>query len=280
MKTFSIKPSINEKKQYISCPVCGNDNFSDHWDCKKISFVKCTVCHLLMQNPQPVFEDLDNRYNEEYFQYEQENDQIFFDLMLKGLKDIHVTPGDQDSVSGKSFLDIGCATGLLVEFFQKSGWVSKGVELCGPAAEFGSKTRNIEIYSGTVDQAQYESESFDIVHCSHLIEHLNNPGTFMDEVYRILKPDGLFICTTPNVSSFQAKLFGEKWRSSIGDHMFLFSTSTLKKLLKIKDFRIVKVKTWGGLGRGYGPLWLKRALDLLAKGLHFGDVMIILAVKQ
>jgi len=280
MKTFSIKPSINEKKHYVSCPVCGNDTFAEYWDCTDFSYVKCTVCNMLMQNPQPAFEDLDNRYDEEYFQYEQKNDQIFFHLMLKGLNDIHISPGGPDSAAGKRFLDIGCATGLLVEHFQNRGWESRGVELCGPAAEFGSKARNIDIYSGTVEQADYESESFDIVHCSHLIEHLNNPGSFMEEVSRILKPGGLFICTTPNVSGLQARLFGEKWRSSIADHMFLFSTSTLKKLMKNKGFSIVKVKTWGGLGLGYGPLWLKKALDLLAKRLHFGDVMIISAEKE
>ncbi|MDA3808767.1 MAG: class I SAM-dependent methyltransferase [Spirochaetaceae bacterium] len=280
MKTFSIKPALNEKKEIIKCPVCGFDSFSKHWECDGFAYVRCRKCHLILQNPQPVFEDLDNRYSEEYFKYEQDNDQTFFDLMLKSLSDIDINPNNFDSSENRSFLDIGCATGLLVEYFQKSGWMSRGVELCSPAAIYGSELRLIDIFSGTVEQAAFKDETFDIIHCSHLIEHLNNPGSFMDEVYRILKPGGMFLCTTPNVSGFQAKLFQSKWRSSIADHMFLFSRKTLTKLFKNKNLSIRKIKTWGGLGQGYGPLWLKKVLDFSAKKLHFGDVMIISSEKN
>ena len=280
MKTFSIKPSTDEKKKHILCPVCGRDNFKEYWDCESFSYVQCSSCKVLMQNPQPVFDSLDNRYDEEYFLYEQQNDEIFFDLMLKGLRDIGFNETYDVSDDRKSFLDIGCATGLLVEHMKNRNWRSVGVELCGPAAEYGSEKRNIEIYSGTIEQAAYESNSFDVVHCSHLIEHLNNPDLFLDEVYRILKPGGSFICTTPNASGLQAVFFGSKWRSSIADHMFLFSIKTLKSLLLNKKFSISRVKTWGGLGRGYGPSWLKRILDVLAKKNQFGDVMIISALKK
>jgi len=280
MKTFSIKPSAEETLNDISCPICGKDIFSSHWACDDFFFVQCKTCRLILQNPQPAFEDLDNRYDEAYFQYEQQNDQAFFDLMIKGLNDAgfdsHVTGSD----GNKSFLDIGCATGLLVEHMQNEGWVSKGVELCDPAARFGSEKRNIEIFSGTVEQAGYEDNTFDVIHCSHLIEHLNNPSAYIDEVYRILKPGGLFYCITPNSDGFQAKLFGDKWRSAIADHMFLFSIKTLTRLLRSKSFSIIKVRTWGGIGQGYAPLPIKKILDRLAKKFHFGDVMIISSQKK
>lgn len=275
MKTFSIKPSIDERRRYISCPVCGESEFSEHWDCDGYSFVRCRRCNLILQNPQPVFESLDNRYDEEYFRYEQQNDQLFFDLMLKGLNDIGFKP--EETIEGRkgSFLDIGCATGVLVKYMKDSGWDSSGVELCGPAAEYGSRTRGIDIFSGTVEQAGYGNDSFDVVHCSHLIEHLNDPSAYMDEIYRILKPGGLFLCTTPNSDGFQARLFGGKWRSAIADHMVLFSKKTLVRLLKSKSFTVETVKTWGGIGKGYAPLWIKKLLDKSAKKFNFGDVMII-----
>ena len=278
MKTYSTSPSLNEKKLLIPCPICGGEVFENYWDCHSFYFVKCNNCDLIFQNPQPVFEELDNRYDQDYFEYEQENDDIFFDLMLKGLSDINFNPSGFNKSS--SFLDIGCATGLLVEYMQSLGWRSKGVELCGPAAEYGSKKRNIEIFSGTVEQAMFEDNSFDVIHCSHLIEHLNNPSVYIDEIKRILKPGGVFLCITPNSDGFQAKLFGSKWRSAIADHMFLFSRKTLINLLRNKNFDINKVKTWGGIGKGFGPGWFKNIMDYSAKKLHFGDVMIISAQLQ
>ncbi|MBB6481982.1 class I SAM-dependent methyltransferase [Spirochaeta isovalerica] len=280
MKTFSIVPENNEKSAEILCPVCGGAKFDSLWDCDGFSFKQCLSCGLLMQNPQPLFEALDKRYDEEYFRYEQENDQIFFELMLKGLSDIGFDSLYSDRKDSMSFLDIGCATGVLVRHFQDRGWISRGVELCGPAAEWGSRERNIEIFSGTVEQASFEDNSFDVVHCSHLIEHLNDPSAFLDEVFRILKPGGRFICTTPNASGLQARLFKSKWRSAIADHMFLFSVKTLSGLLREKSFTVETVKTWGGLGRGYGPVLLKSILDYLAKKLNFGDVMIISSQKR
>lgn len=280
MKTFSIQPSTKEAKNYIDCPICGGHDFAPYWTCDGFAYVKCRECSLLMQNPQPAFEALDDRYDEEYFKYEQKNDQLFFDLMLKGLSDVSFNPSTYDKSIKRSFLDVGCATGLLVEYMQNASWDSKGVELCGPAAVYGSEKRNIDIFTGTVEQAAYSDSSFDVVHCSHLIEHLNDPDSFIDEVYRILKPNGLFICTTPNVSGLQARIFGSKWRSAIADHMFLFSGKTLKDLLRDKNFSVMRFKTWGGLGQGYGPIWIKKLLDYSAKRFSFGDVMIVSAEKK
>lgn len=280
MKTFSIKPSKDETRTLINCPICGGSRFNPHWDCGSFTYVKCQSCGLILQNPQPHFEDLDNRYDEEYFKYEQKNDQLFFELMLMGLSDIGFNPELNPGEEEKSFLDIGCATGMLVEYMQSKGWNSCGVELCAPAAKYGEELRGVSIYSGTLEQASYEDSSFDVIHCSHLIEHLNNPSTYMDEVYRILKPGGLFLCTTPNSDGFQARIFQEKWRSSIADHMFLFSKKTLSVLLLRKSFSIAVIKTWGGIGRGYAPGFIKKVLDRSAKKFHFGDVMIIASHKK
>lgn len=263
----------------IHCPVCGGQSFRVKWQCGDFSFSRCRKCGLILQNPQPLFEALDERYDEEYFEYERENDELFFDLMLKGLKDINFPDCYRGKTENPSFLDIGCATGLLVEHMGKSGWRSVGVELCGPAARYGREVRNVDIFTGTVEQAAYEAGSFDVVHCSHLIEHLNDPAAFVSEVYRIMKPGGFFICATPNADGLQARLFGSSWRSAIADHMFLFSRRTLTSLLLSRSFRLEKIRTWGGLGRGYGPAFIKFLLDKGAKKWHFGDVMIIRAVK-
>lgn len=279
MKTFSIKPQAGEQSVTVDCPVCQGDSFADSWDCGDFSYVRCNQCGLILQNPQPVFEALDDRYDEEYFQYERENDKIFFDLMVKGLEDVGFPESYRFESPQPAFLDIGCATGLLVEFMEKNGWQSKGVELCEPAARFGNEERGVDIFAGTVEQADYPSGSFDVVHCSHLIEHLNDPRSYVEEVYRILKPGGLFLCVTPNSDGLQARLFGSQWRSAIADHMVLFSRRTLARLLKDKSFHIVKTRTWGGLGKGYGPDIVKKVLDRSAKKLGFGDVMIICARK-
>ena len=52
----------------------------------------------------------------------------------------------------------------------------------------------------------YNDETFDIIHCSHVIEHLVNPDQVLIEAKRILKPGGLLIIATPNIASWIGRI--------------------------------------------------------------------------
>jgi hypothetical protein len=98
-------------------------------------------------------------------------------------------------------------------------------------------------------------------------------------VYRILRPGGYFLVTTPNIAGFQAQVFKNQWRSAIFDHLYLFSIKTLSKLLIQSGFEIDRIVTWGGLAAGTVQASLKRIVDKGAKWFGFGDVMLIKAWK-
>jgi SAM-dependent methyltransferase len=52
----------------------------------------------------------------------------------------------------------------------------------------------------------FSNPSFDIVYSIEVIEHLRCPYDFIDECYRILKPNGILIISTPNTLSLNSKL--------------------------------------------------------------------------
>ncbi len=280
MKTFSKKPG-NEKKKEVACAVCGSSDRGKAWQMDSFSFYRCTECGLYYQSPQPVQQDLTYRYDDEYFTYELQNENVFFNLMLKTLKDINFTVHTEDLLKQGDplFLDVGCATGMLLEHMRSCGWKVAGVEVCSSSAEYGRKTRKIDIYNGTFEDAAYDDCSFSVVHSSHLIEHLTDPAGFVREAYRVLKPGGLFITTTPNAAGFQALLHGKNWRSAIADHMYLFTPETLGRLVKKEGFAVFAKKTWGGIPKGAAPAGIKSIADILAKFFGFGDVMVLAARK-
>ena len=191
---------------------------------------------------------------------------VGFDELVKGLPPV--------------FMDVGCATGLLLAEMKSRGFTEQGVEICAPAAEFGRRTRGVSIHTGTLEEAAFSDESFGIIHCSHLIEHLTDPVSFVREVRRLLVPGGLFLVTTPDIRGFQSLLFRERWRSAIHDHMVLFSRHSLRRLLKGAGFRVLKRRSWGGLARGSAPAPLKTAVDRICKVLNQGDVMIMAARRS
>jgi len=190
------------------------------------------------------------------------------------------SPTPQSSLPVPRILDLGCATGSLLYLLRERGWETTGVEICGSQAEYGRKARKLNISELPLEDNNFPSSYFNVVLASHVIEHLNDPASFVREVHRILIPGGNFFVTTPNIAGFQARLFGNRWRSAIFDHLYLFSIKTLKRLLEDAGFIIEKTVSWGGLAAGSAPAPLKRFLDRAAKRFGFGDVVIIRSRKS
>jgi 2-polyprenyl-3-methyl-5-hydroxy-6-metoxy-1,4-benzoquinol methylase len=279
MKTFSVGPR-REHFRKIPCPICGSIRYRARITGKGYRFVSCRDCRLTYQNPQPLFADLSRRYGQSYFEYELRNEANFFYLMELGLRDVGFERLTESLPRPRRVLDVGCATGMLLERLRAGGWEVQGLDLCREAARHAQWERGIPVFVGTLEQARFRDESFEAIHFSHLIEHLPDPAGFLIEVRRILRPGGYVLVTTPNIAGLQALLFGERWRSAIADHLCLFSRRTLRRLLESSGFQVLKTQTWGGLALGTVPGWLKRPADFLAKRLGFGDVVLMLARKK
>jgi len=285
VKTWST-PVLEEQQLPIPCTLCGSTKFRPYFNCSDFRYVRCARCGLVQINPQPVFAAVALRYGEnyggDYLAYEKTNEAAFLRLQELALKDAGFFDLEQELFSGNpqgpSVLDVGCAAGALLAMLKERGWKTRGVEISGPQAEH-CRTRGLDVRELPLEENHFPYYCFDVVLASHLIEHLNNPGNFVREVRRILRPNGRFYVTTPNIAGLQARIFGSRWRSAIFDHLYLFSIKTLRKLLEDSGFRVERVKTWGGLGAGIAPLPVKRVFDTLAKPLGFGDVMIIRAVR-
>jgi len=278
-KTYSSVPGV-ERFESIPCPLCGSRQGPQFLRCDGFTFVRCSSCFVVYQNPRPVFEDLRRRYGENYFAYEHENESNFHNLMLLGLTDAQFDARTAGFARPRRFLDIGCATGMLLETMRGRGWDVRGVDVCRESAEYGRRRRGVEIFPGTLEEARLPDESFSAVHFSHLIEHVPDPRAFLAEVYRILAPGGYAVITTPNVDGFQARLFRQAWRSAIADHLVLFSQRTLGKLITEAGFTVLQTVTWGGLAAGTVPRRIKTPVDRLAKKWGFGDVVLFLAAKR
>jgi 2-polyprenyl-3-methyl-5-hydroxy-6-metoxy-1,4-benzoquinol methylase len=292
MKTWSTPvPAANFRLGFqgaalIPCALCGGQVFRPALPCEGFHYVRCAGCGLVQMNPQPETTSVHERYGiahgNDYLQYERANEAAFLALQMKTLEDACLDEErEQFFRDGKRrFLDIGCATGALLEKMREGGWDVSGVEISAQMAEYGIKNRNIAISTLPLEENGFAEKHFIVIHASHLIEHLNRPGLFVREAHRILDDGGLLLVTTPNIAGIQARLSGGKWRSAIYDHLYLFSAGTLTALLRREGFQIEKVVTWGGIAQGAVPALLKKTADRLAKKTGCGDVMMIKARKR
>ena len=292
VKTWST-PVINEKKHPVPCNLCRGYSFKAALFCEGFSYVRCTSCGLVQINPQPAEEEIKKRYNsflisgcseESYLSYELKNEEAFLQLQLLALKDAGFNELEMELLKNPNgnkprILDIGCATGRLLYHLKDRGWNTIGVEISSAEAEY-AKNKNLDVRNLPLEENNFPEGSFNVILASHLLEHLNDPASLIREAFRILGGGGSFFITTPNIKSFQAQLFGSRWRSAIFDHLYLFSKKTLRKMLEQNGFSIEKIATWGGLAAGTASKPVKNFFDKAVKRLGLGDVMIIRAKKK
>jgi 2-polyprenyl-3-methyl-5-hydroxy-6-metoxy-1,4-benzoquinol methylase len=279
-------PASFGDKKFIPCVLCDNGTngaglFKPALFCEGFSFVRCVRCGLVQKNPRLKEEEIIQRYSEtygnDYLSYELKNEATFLKLQQLALQDAGFYKCEKTLFCAKntpSVLDIGCATGALLAYLRERNWRVTGVEI-SPSAEYARSERSLDVRSTPLEECKFPDNSFDVVLASHLIEHLNDPRVFLTEIKRILKNSGFLFITTPNISGFQARLYGSRWRSAIYDHLYLFSKRTLSKLLLATGYKVKSCRTWGGLAAGMAPKWLKKPADFLAKRFGFGDVMIM-----
>jgi SAM-dependent methyltransferase len=109
---------------------------------------------------------------------------------------------------GRRLLDVGSFPGHLSALAQSRGWAVAGlnndIEGAGQWADFLERCRGreIEILACEVEREPFPAPtaSFDAVLFCELFEHLHvNPFHTLKEIFRVLRPGGLLILTTPNV---------------------------------------------------------------------------------
>jgi SAM-dependent methyltransferase len=69
---------------------------------------------------------------------------------------------------------------------------------------------NFLLLSGDESYA-FPAEAFDIVIAKHVVEHLHHPESAISEMSRVLKPGGLLVLVTPNLSSPMRKRKKDQW---------------------------------------------------------------------
>ncbi len=141
--------------------------------------------------------------------------------------------------SGEKVLDTGFwgqGTGV-----NSPNWVhrllkERGADVWGIDLEYDEKQLQGDISHYRKASAESFSlpEKFDTIFAGDIIEHLSNPGLFLDASKQHLKPSGKLVLTTPNAFNLFniAEKFSKDEPTVNSDHTFYFNKKTLSKLLE------------------------------------------------
>lgn len=89
-------------------------------------------------------------------------------------------------------LDIGCSAGINTNFLAGQVGDSIGIDIDEPAVKTGyfRKKSNSDFVIGDAIHLPFKDGVYDIVICNHVYEHVPDADALMEEIFRILKPDG------------------------------------------------------------------------------------------
>ena len=140
-------------------------------------------------------------------------------------------------------LDVGCGFGETLAYHAARGCEAYGIEADENILRVGERY-GLNVRAGLFDPSYYEPESFDYVTMDQVIEHVADPQDFMRGIAKVLKPGGMVILSTPNGSSYGARLFGRRWINwHIPYHLQHFSRRSLKIVAEDSGFRVQSIKT-------------------------------------
>lgn len=261
----------------MKCPICDSKNSKKFWAMRGYKLAKCSDCGMVWDPFPP--ESLEAVYSKNYFVNENPkggyanyfegmniNKRTFFERVKRINK----------KLDGKGrMLDVGSALGDSLVEAKKLGWKDVyGVELSEYAAK-ESKKRGLNIKIGTLKDAKYPSNYFDVVTLQDVIEHVEDPVSEMKEIYRILKPGGYVFLVTPDIGGLWLKLLGHLWyHYKPGEHIMYFSQNTLRKALEDSGYKNIEThRTYHVMSteyifnrlRYYAPLLFETLIKLSSK---------------
>ena len=144
---------------------------------------------------------------------------------------------------GGRVLDIGCGSGGYLAFLADLGWACEGIEQGANSRRYAQQELGLTVHADLRQLQNFPDGYFDVVTMWHVIEHLVNPRDTLAAVHRVLKPGGLLLLRTPNVESWEARLFQRRWYG--GDaprHLHLFSPETMERLLRQCGFPVTLMR--------------------------------------
>lgn len=153
---------------------------------------------------------------------------------------------------GRRFLDIGAGFG---EFSRAAAGLGMDVTACEPNANsrrIFAELNGFEPESSMFDKryAQESNPRFDVALACHVLEHVPEPGAFVENLSLVLKQGGIAAIAVPHFGSMLSRLQGRKdMFISPPEHLNFFSRPGLVGLFRRKGFVLLAFRTVSKVNR-------------------------------
>jgi SAM-dependent methyltransferase len=229
----------------LSCPVCSSTRIKSLYKLKGSDVVECVQCTMVFV--PSVLPEVTSIYGQDYFAgandghgYSSYRSELVSHIQTFTSYLIHI-----EKMLGRvgKVLDLGCALGHFGEAAKRLKWDVYVTDVSEYAVHEARKSFSLNAFVSPSHKLPVKNKKFDLISMYEVIEHISDPKDLMKQVHNAITPDGLLHLTTPNVSSWSAKLMGKSWyHFKPNEHLLYFSPETLRLYLENCGFDVIKIK--------------------------------------
>jgi len=276
-------------KILTACPICKSEQIGPY----AMKFQKgfphnsrtiCKSCGIVFANPVADEQELNAFYKNYYdkgnfgnLQYKQKTISQFENIQKATIQELLKLDRNVKYYTGEgNYLDVGFGLGFHLYIAQKLGYHVYGTELDKDCIDFVQPyILTAQLYNGDLLSAKYENNQFNIINICHVIEHLIDPNSYLLELNRIVKNEGLIIVSTPNIGALAYQIFrvvnflGFKIPLIVDglEHTVIFNQKNLRTVIQNHGFLVVDQYT-ESVNDSFSNIW-KSNLTLRKKVVRY-----------
>jgi 2-polyprenyl-3-methyl-5-hydroxy-6-metoxy-1,4-benzoquinol methylase len=229
----------------------GTDREYDNTTADEFTVVECDECGLKYLNPRPETTELEVIYPPNYHAYNIRPADARRELSpvtrlrhriyaLRFRRALKYFPGR----SPIDLLDVGCGDGWMLDLYKAADparIVTYGVDFQKEVCRVAEASGHV-VYCGRFEELALPRR-FDLVNLSHVIEHVADPRQFVQKVWSVLKPGGIFVLETPNTDTWDWRWFrhGAWGAYHIPRHWTFYDPRSIRRLGESAGFRLREV---------------------------------------
>ncbi len=255
------------------CIICGKeskneDKFAKYiLNLEKEKILVCKDCDLRWLYPFMDDNEYENFYSQDYFEelyvkgvshFDRKLSSIFDEIYFKRRirKIMKLLHKDQINI-----LDVGCGYGLFLKCAKEIGLNAVGIDISEHAVSAVKEKHKLDAICSTLFDFQPKIK-FDVVHMNHVFEHFTNPKGALDKVKSLLNSGGILVMEVPNqfkniydILRYILKIPVKSRHFSL-QHPFFWSEKSIRKILSLNGFEILKIRTYDRK-----DLWIRRPAE-------------------
>jgi len=176
-------------------------------------------------------------YNQEFYESDSKYPTLRYrqNYILKMIKNLNLSDNSK-------ILDAGCGPGDLLLSLEQNFESITGIDIAEEMVSIANKklesrkSKNIVFQCGDIENLEFANSEFDLIICSGVVEYLKDDIVWMNEIKRVLRPDGYLIVNITNKYSVR------KWTSGCVEKLKSFKPFlNFMNFIKMKILRKGKV---------------------------------------